>query len=295
MEGKRVIALGFFDGAHIGHAGLLNQCRAVADRLGVRAAVMTFDLHPDTLVAGVPVMLINSKADREDIFHRLFDIDDVIYFHFTEQTMHLSWQDFIDDYLIGQLGATHLVCGYDFHFGDRGAGNPQRLMARCREKGIGCDVIAQTTLDSITVSSTYIRSLIAAGDMEQARRFLGHPHLVSGIVEHGKKLGRKIGSPTANLTLPDSVQVPAFGVYATKVYVEEKEYFAVTNVGNNPTVGGERVTVEPWILDFSGDLYGKRIRVEFYKKLRGEKQFASLDALKAEIQKNAEETRAYFA
>lgn len=184
---KSVIALGFFDGVHLGHAALLNRCRAVADRLGIQAAVMTFDLHPDTLVTGKPVPLINSRADREDLFRRVFGMDRVVFYHFTAQTMHMPWQSFLDDYVIGELGAAHVVCGHDFHFGDRGAGNPERLVARCRELGVGSDVIDKITLDGITVSSTYIRQLIAAGEMEQANRFLGHPHLLSGRVEPGPR------------------------------------------------------------------------------------------------------------
>lgn len=291
---KSVIALGFFDGVHLGHAGLLKCCRAVADRLGIQAAVMTFDLHPDTLVTGKPVPLINSRQDREDIFRRLFGMDRVVFYHFTEQTMHMPWQSFLDDYVIGELGAAHVVCGHDFHFGDRGAGNPERLKARCRELGIGCDVIDKITLDGITVSSTYIRQLIAAGDLEQANRFLGHPHLLSGQVVPGAKVGRTIGIPTANLHVPEGVLEPAHGVYATKVYVDGQAHLAVTNVGTRPTVHGSGVTVEPWILDFSGELYGKTIRVEFYKYLRPEKKFESLEALRAEILQNAQQTRDYF-
>lgn len=295
MKGNSVIALGFFDGVHLGHAGLLKCCRARADALGLRAAVMTFDLHPDTLVTGKPVPLLNSREDREDIFRRLFGMDDVIFYHFTEETMHMPWQSFLEDYVIGELGAAHVVCGHDFHFGDRGAGNPERLMTRCQELGVGCDVIPKITLDGITVSSTYIRQLVAAGEMEQANRFLGHPHLLSGQVVPGAKVGRTIGIPTANLRVPAGVLEPAHGVYATKVYVDGMEHLAVTNVGTRPTVHGDGVTVEPWILDFSDELYGKTIRVEFYKRLREERKFDSLDALRAEILHNADQTREYFA
>lgn len=295
MEGKRVIALGFFDGAHLGHAALLHRCREVADILGLPAAVMTFDLHPDKLVMGDDIKLINSMEDREDIFRRLFGMDDVVFCHFTEEMMHMPWEDFLGCYLVEELGAVHLVCGHDFHFGDRGAGNPERLQTWCAAHGLGSDVIPKVTLDGVTVSSTYIRKLIEAGDMEKANRFLGHPHLLSGIVQPGHGLGRKLGIPTANLTIPEGVLIPAFGVYAAKVFVGDQAYLAVVNVGTRPTVGGSGVTVEPWILDFDGDLYGKRIRVEFYRHLRQERKFESLEALKAEIHRNADQTRAYFA
>ena len=130
--------------------------------------------------------------------------------------------------------------------------------------------------------------------MEQANRFLGHPHLLSGRVEPGAKVGRTIGIPTANLRVPEGVLEPAHGVYATKVYVDGQAHLAVTNVGTRPTVHGSGVTVEPWILDFTGQLYDKTIRVEFYKHLRAEKKFDSLEALRAEILRNADQTRDYF-
>lgn len=289
----RVIALGFFDGVHLGHASLLEMARKRASELGLRPAVMSFDLHPDNLVAGAKVSLINSAADREEILSRCFGIDDVILAHFDEHLMHMPWDVFIEEYLVRQLGARHLVCGYDFHFGDKGAGNPQRLREKCRALGIGCDVLPQVTLDGVTVSSTYIRTLLQNGDMQEAMRFLGHPHCLSGTVVHGRQLGRTIGVPTANLLIPDGVLTPAFGVYATKVALPDgQEKLAVTNVGVRPTVGESTlVTVEPWILDFEGDLYGQHIRVDFYHRLRGEKRFDGLAALQQEIFSNAEETR----
>ena len=289
----RVIALGFFDGVHAGHASLINMAKQRAQEKGLRAAVMSFDLHPDTLVAGKDVTLINSISDRKEILSREYGIDDVILCHFDETMMHMPWDVFIEDYLVGQHGARHLVCGYDYHFGDKGQGNPERLREKCRELGLGCDVLPRFTMDDVTVSSTYIRSLLEGGNMTEAMRFLGHPHCISGEVVHGQKLGRTIGIPTANLLIPAGVLVPAFGVYATKVILPDgEEKLAVTNVGVRPTVGdSELVTVEPWILDFSGDLYGKKIRVDFYHRLRGEKKFSGLKELQQEIFRNAEETK----
>ena len=175
------------------------------------------------------------------------------------------------------------------------AAYPERLRQLCGELGVGCDIIGRVELDGITVSSTYIRTLIQKGDMERAARFLGHPHTLSGPGVHGKGLGRTIGIPTSNLVVPQGVLMPAFGVYATRVWIEGKGYLAVTNVGVRPTVENtDRVTVEPWILDFDGDLYGQNIRVEFYKQLRPERKFGSIDELKTAILKNAQETRLYF-
>lgn len=289
----RVIALGFFDGVHLGHASLLEMAKQRAGELGLRPAVISFDLHPDNLVAGQQVQLINSIQDRREVLQRVYGIEDVILVHFDENMMHMAWDAFVEDVLVEQYGAKHLVCGYDFRFGDKGAGNPQRLQEKCRLMGVGCDVMPRFSLDGITVSSTYIRSLLEQGDMEEARRFLGHPHCLSGQVVHGRALGRTIGIPTANLLIPENVLVPAFGVYATKVVLPDgTEKLAVTNVGVRPTVDdSQKVTVEPWILDYSGDLYGQTIRVDFYRRLRGEKKFDGLQELQQEIFRNARETK----
>ena len=293
MNSGRVIALGFFDGVHMGHASLLNMAKRRAAEKGLTPAVMSFDLHPDSLVAGKNVTLINSISDRREILSRCYGIEDVILCHFDEKMMHMPWDVFLEDFLVGQHGARHLVCGYDFRFGDKGYGNPERLREKCREMGIGCDVLPRFTMDDVTVSSTHIRSLLEQGNMTEAMRFLGHPHCISGEVVHGQKLGRTIGIPTANLFVPEGVLVPAFGVYATKVILPGgEEKLAVTNVGVRPTVGDSKeVTVEPWILDFSGDLYGQHIRVDFYHRLRREKKFSGLGELQQEIFRNAEETR----
>lgn len=289
----RVIALGFFDGVHLGHASLLEMAKKRAAETGLSPAVMSFDLHPDTLVAGENVALINSLEDRREILRRCHGIEDVLLVHFDKAMMHMPWSDFVEKLLIEEFGAKYLVCGYDFRFGDKGEGNPERLMEKCREKGIGCDVLPRFTLDGITVSSTYIRQLLERGDMAEAQRFLGHPHCISGTVVHGRQIGRTIGIPTANILIGEHVLTPAYGVYATKVILPDgAEKLAVTNVGVRPTVDdSQKVTVEPWILDFSGDLYGKQIRVDFYHRLRGEQKFSGLPALQQEILRNAEETR----
>lgn len=289
----RVIALGFFDGVHLGHASLLEMAKRRAAETGLSPAVMSFDLHPDTLVAGTNVPLINSLFDRREILRRCYGIDDVLLVHFDETMMHMPWDAFVEQLLVERYGAKHLVCGYDFRFGDKGEGDPERLREKCRELGIGCDVLPRFTLDGITVSSTYIRGLLERGEMEEAARFLGHPHCISGEVVHGRQLGRTMGIPTANLLIGDHVLEPAYGVYATKVILPDgTEKPAVTNVGVRPTVDdSQKVTVEPWILDFEGDLYGKHIRVDFYHRLRGEQKFSGLEELRQEIFRNAEETR----
>lgn len=292
---KRVIALGFFDGVHKGHGALLRRVSERAKALDATPAAFTFDTHPESLILNRATPLLSTTADRADLMRRLYGIQDVIVSHYDHQMMKTPWESFITDYLVQNCGAVHVVAGHDFHFGYRGEGNPERLKLKCRELGLGCDIILPVQQDGITVSSTYIRTLVAQGEMERARTFLGHPHTLSETVAHGKKLGSALGFPTVNLHIPAGVVVPAHGVYATRIWVDGTAHMAVTNVGSRPTVDdGDRLTVEGFLLDFEGDLYDKTVRVEFYKFLRPEEKFPSLDALRGEIMRNVEQTRTYF-
>ena len=295
-ETKRVIALGFFDGVHIGHAALLQRTRQRAEELGAMPSVLSFDVHPDTLVFGKEVPLINSAIGREEIIRRCFGIENVVFIHFNRHVMRMSWQDFLQA-LIRELNVCHIVVGHDFCFGYRGEGTAMRLNEYCEEHGLGCDVIPPVTLDGQVVSSTHIRQLIREGRMEEAARWLGHPHSLSDTVRSGYHLGRKLDAPTINMVFPDGVLVPRHGVYAARVFLENGEsYIAVTNVGVRPTVSQEdRVSVESHLLDYSGSLYGRQARVEFYAFLRDERKFDSFEALSAQIRLDAEAARAYFA
>ncbi len=295
MSTKRVIALGFFDGIHIGHAALLRRTKERAAEIGATPSVLSFDVHPDTLVFGREVPLINSAAGRADLIRRLFGIESVIFIHFDKTVMQMPWQDFVQT-LITEMDAAWVVVGHDFRFGWKGEGTAERLQSYCAEHGLGCDVIPAVTLEGKVVSSTYIRDLISEGEMEAANRFLGHPHSLVDTVHYGYRLGTQMGTPTINMRFPNGVVVPRFGVYAAKVYLEDgSEHMAVTNVGVRPTVSGEnRVSVESFILDFSGNLYDHKVRVEFHAFLRPEQRFESVDALKAQILRDAESTRRYF-
>ena len=292
---KRVIALGFFDGVHTGHGALMKRVTQQAKQLNATPAAFTFDRQPAAAITGTRVPLLSSAEDRIWLMRHCYGIQEVVVANF-ESMMRMDWRDFVAKYLVEDLGVVHVVAGHDFHFGYMGKGNPQRLQEMCAQLGVGCDIIGKIEEDGITVSSTYIRTLVAQGEMERAMRFLGHPHILSDRVTHGKKLGSTLGFPTVNLRVPEQVIVPAFGVYATKVYFRNESYMAVTNVGVRPTVKDNdgRVTVEGFILDFQGDLYGEQIRMEFYKRLRGEEKFPSLEALAAEVARNAQQTREYF-
>jgi len=286
-----IFALGFFDGVHLGHQALLTACKHLAERKGCTAGAVTFASHPDAVVTGKNPLLINTVEERQCLLMG-FGIRDILVLPFDENLRSMQWRDFLEDLI--QKGAAGFVCGEDFRFGFRGEGNAKALADFCRERGLLWAVVPEQCQNGVRISSSHIRSLLEEGQMEQAVRFLGHPHILTGAVVSGRKLGRTLGIPTANLLIPEGVVQLRHGVYACKAIAEGKEYLAVTNIGSRPTVGGHRVTVEPWLMDFDGDLYGKEITICFHAFLRPERKFDSLEELKVEIQKNAAQTRKIF-
>ena len=293
---KRVIALGFFDGLHIGHSALMKKTLEVGAAEDLIPSVITFDMHPLSLISGETVPLINSPEDRAGLIHRVFGIDDIIFLHFDKDTSNMPWDEFIG-HLVTEFGARRLVAGHDFRFGSGGKGNSELLAQKCIELGVGCDIIPEVKYDGVTSSSTYIRKLISDGDMERANAFLGHPHVLTDVVRYGYKLGRTLGTPTINMCFQNGVLVPAFGVYATKVYLGDGgEHIGVTNVGVRPTVdNSDQITAETHILNYQGNLYGRQVRIEFHTRLRPEVKFSDINRLKEQIHKDCETAQSYFA
>lgn len=296
MKKGKVIALGYFDGVHLGHGGLLRKARQMADELNALAAAVTFHPHPSVLLTGVSVPLLTTDGDRARLMQSLYGTDEVLTLPFDKAMMTMPWQEFLENLLLDRFDAVGLVCGHDFRFGYRGEGTAEKLSAFCRSRGIPCAVIPAIRLEGRIISSTLLRGLLAEGSMASAVRFLGHPHVLTGTVEHGFGRGKGWGIPTANVAFPEGIAVPAYGVYATRVLVDGRRYDAVTNVGLHPTVGETPTAqAEAWLLDFSGDLYGKTVTLEFYRRLREERTFPTVEELVAEIRRNAEQTREYFA
>lgn len=292
---KRVIALGFFDGLHIGHRALIEKTLERARARGCLPSIISFDSHPDQMVSGQSVELINSPFDRASLARSLFGIDDLIFLHFDQDLRHMPWEKFVE-WLAFDWDAVELVAGYDFRFGYKGEGTAQLLLEKCQTLGIGCHIVPKVTLEGITVSSTYIRQLIRDGNMIRANQFLGHPHFFTDVVRNGFRFGRTMGVPTINMQFAPDVVVPAHGVYASRATLPDgRVYWAITNVGVRPTVsGGEKLSVESHLLGFSGNLYGKLVRIQFYKFLRPEKKFPDVDALKAQIRRDIEAVSQYF-
>lgn len=292
---ERTIALGFFDGVHIGHAALLEKTKQRALEVGASPAVLSFDVHPDKLVFNSDIQLIGDAQSREEIIHRCFGIEEVVFIHFNTHVMNMPWEQFADN-ILNELNARWLVVGHDFTFGRKGEGTAIKLKEYCEERNVGCDIIPAVTLDGQIVSSTIIRKMISEGDMESAARYLGHPHCLSDFVHSGYHIGQTLDAPTINMFFPPNVIIPKHGVYATKVVLPDgKEYPSVTNIGIRPTFSDDgKVSVESHLLDYNGNLYGKPVRVDFYKFLREEVKFTDFASLSEQIRADSETARRFF-
>ena len=289
---KHAIALGFFDGVHLGHGALLRAVAEDAQRDGHLPVALTFDTHPDRSVRGA---LLTTPEERRELMQRFYGIENVCVLPFDDALRNTPWETFALDTLLGKLNAAALVCGEDFRFG-RGAEGTAKLLADfCAAHGVACRVVPQVCLDGAPVSSTRIRKCLQEGSFEDALRLRGHPYLLLGEVVHGRHVGGRLGFPTANLTLKDRLPLP-YGVYAATVELDGSSYTAVTNVGVHPTVGALSAPVaESWLQDFDGDLYGKEIALYLHAFLRPERRFADESALRAQIAEDKSSAAAYFA
>ena len=285
---KTIFALGFFDGVHLGHQALLRETVRLAREKGVTAGAVTFSDHPDGLVSGSAPKLLNTAADRNGLL-QAYGIQNILELPFDEEVKNTHWASFLSQLVVA--GAAGFVCGDDFRFGAGGLGTPKKLEAFCQKRGIAYAIVPQQEVDGVRVSSTHIRGLLEQGEMKQANRFLGHPHVLTGEVVPGRQLGRTIGIPTANVLIPEGLAVPKLGVYAGHTVVDGKPYRTVTNIGSRPTVGGHQVRMESWLLDFEGDLYGKKLTLALLDFLRPERKFDSLEELKAQILLDARQVK----
>ena len=292
---KTVIALGFFDGVHLGHQALMARAVERGREHGLEPAVFTFDRSPREFVTGKPVPLLTSPEERRRLVEESFPIRRVIVAKFDRAMMTMPWMDFLR-VLAGRYNAGWLVAGHDFRFGHRNEGDAALLARGAAELGMGWDIIPAVAVDGVTVSSTRIRSLLEEGRAEEAGRLLGRPFSIAGTIAHGKGLGSRIGRPTLNLLPGGDQMIPARGVYVAAAELAGRRFPAVTNVGVRPTVdrdGG--VTVESHLLDQSVQLYGKGCRVDFLRRLRPEQKFESMDALRRQIARDADSARSYLA
>ncbi|MCL1051231.1 bifunctional riboflavin kinase/FAD synthetase [Shewanella abyssi] len=283
-----VLTIGNFDGVHRGHAEVINRLVAKAQYLGIPAVVMTFEPQPQEFFQGenAPARL-SLLRDKLMLLDELA-IDRVLCVNFNKKFADFSAEDFVEQLLVKALGIKYLVVGDDFCFGKQRQGNFDMLRKAGEKYGFAVVSTQSFILGDKRVSSTQVRQLLADGKMEQARRLLGHPFILSGKVAHGQKIGRTIGFPTANIALKRKV-TPVRGVFAVKLYWDNSDiYEGVANVGFRPTVNGQICQLEVHLFDFDGDLYGKAVEVELVAKIRDEQPFGSLDALKTQIKNDAD-------
>ncbi len=277
-----VLALGNFDGVHRGHAELAREAVGLAERLGRRPAALTFEPHPRSVFRPEePVFRLTPPALKTELLGAV-GLSLTFVLPFDRTLAAIQAEAFVDDLLLGRLGAAGLVCGYDFHFGQGRRGSPEMLQERCAGQGIPVVVVPPFARDGEPVSSTLIRTALEQGDIARAADCLGRPWFVRGVVAHGDKRGRDLGYPTANMHLARDCRLK-YGIYAVRMKIDGIWHDGVASFGSRPTFDDGAPRLETFVFDFAGDLYGKQVDVAFVAWLRGEAKFDSLEALIAQM------------
>ena len=284
-----VAATGFFDGVHKGHRKVLDTLCSIARKEGKRSAVVTFWPHPRSVLqqGADNLRLLNSLEEKRELIKRA-GVDEFWVLPFSREFSLLSSREFVAEYLRDKFAVSTLIIGYDHRMGHSSTETQEDFINMAAEEGVNVVRVSEFVEDDLTVSSTKIRNYLVAGELDRANDFLGYNYSLKGVVVSGKKLGRKIGFPTANLALYEPLKViPGGGVYGVKVELLGKVYKGVCNIGTRPTVNlTEERTIETHILDFNEDIYGLDMRVEFFFKIRDEVKFASLEELASQIEKD---------
>ena len=287
-----VISLGKFDGIHRGHELLMEQL-AKKKKDGLKTAIFTFDIPPKKNVEHVEAKVLTTNEEKMHIFEEL-GIDYLVECPFTKEIMCMEPEDFIR-ILVEKLSVKCIVAGEDFHFGHNRRGDYEMLRKYAGEYGYEAIILKKMKEDARDISSTFVREEIAAGNIEKANHLLGYHYFVKGVVKHGNRIGRTIGIPTVNLLPPEEKLLPPFGVYVTEVLIDGKRYRGVTNVGCKPTIEGKNpVGVETHLLEFREDVYDQVVTVEFIHRLREERKFENIEALKEQMQKDIAFAGSYF-
>ena len=291
---KAVLTIGNFDGVHIGHLALFNKVKERAVSIGGQSAVMTFEPHPlKVMRAGSTPPLITPTRQKMKLLDQL-GIDVILCVPFTREFAAISARDFVRDILVDKIGVTELVVGYDYSFGHKREGNIELLRELGTRAGFKVHIVEPVSVDHTLVSSTSIRRLVQKGELAEAKKLLGRDYQMCGKVVKGKNRGgRQLGFPTANLDVVDEL-TPKVGVYAVRVHIEDQIYDGLTNIGYNPTFGNNKLSVETHILDFSGDLLGKTIKIDFIERLRDEKTFDTVKDLADQIGRDILRARDLF-
>ena len=274
----RIATIGFFDGVHRGHRFLFAQLHEHAKHHQLTPAIYTFDCHPKELLTGQAPAMLTTHDERKALLQNYGEV------HFLDfaAVQQLTAEQFMC-YLKEQEGVETLLMGYDHHFGSDRLKGFHEYEKIAHKIGLHIERAHECLVDGVPVSSSRIRKLMAAAQIDQVNRLLGYTYSVSGVVEHGNAIGATLGFPTANIRLDSAKQLPASGVYSVVAQVNGVEYKALANIGTNPTVGNDHLSLEVHLIDFQGDLYDQPLTISFLSFLREEKKFASLDELKLQI------------
>jgi len=293
---SRVLAIGNFDGLHLGHRALLERLNEEARRLGLPAAVMSFEPHPRELFAPEQAPARLTSLREKLALLEACGVEEVFLLHFCRKLADLSAEEFIDRVLVQGLGVRHLLIGDDFRFGRGRTGDFGMLQVAGQRHGFSVEAMHTIEIEGERVSSSAVRDVLAAGDLEHAARLLGRPYSIAGRVVHGSKLGHRLGFPTANVQLKRK-RVAVFGVFAATVSGVDKRFLpGAASLGVRPTLGqGLRPQLEVHLLDFDRQIYGAHVTVHFLHKLRDEAKYDSLEALRAQIARDVQATQDYFA
>ena len=300
IEGKTVFqlhkpsaaAIGKFDGIHRGHQSLLRHILEQKEK-GLQAVVFTFDPSPAAFFSGTDLPELTTKKEKRRLFKEL-GIDVLIEFPLSAETAAMEAERFIEEILAGQMKTAYIAAGEDLSFGKGGKGDAALLKKRAKQFGCQTEIIEKVCVDGVEISSSYVREVVGRGEMEKAEKLIGEAYSVSGIVAHGKELGRRLGMPTVNLLPEKEKLLPPYGVYFSEVTVGEHVYKGITNIGCKPTVNeAPQVGVETYLYDFAQDIYGKEITVRLFSFHRPEQKFESVEALKKQMAADIAQGRYY--
>lgn len=282
---KTYIALGSFDGIHKGHLTLMNELLRISKEEDANSMVYTFKNHPLTVIdKGSRPKIIMSNEEKIKVLKKL-GVDILCLDKFDRTLMGMGAHEFIK-FLINRFNAKGFIVGFNYRFGYKNKGDVELLEKLSKEYNFELVVMKPFKEDGKVVSSSLVRELIIKGEIEPANSLLTRCFSLEGEIVHGKKLGRTIGFPTANLSVDDEMALPKIGVYYTNVEIDGEIYKGITSVGNNPTVNGDTTTVETYVLNFSRDIYGKHFKLYFIERIRSEKKFESLEELKKQLEKD---------
>ena len=286
---KIVLALGFFDGVHLGHQELIKKAIHQAQLEQCISGVLTFKDHPLTYIfpTYAPTLIMSNEDKIEKC--KTYGIDEVHLEYFDQKVMSLSPKEFVVDYLLKKFNLAHLVVGFDYTFGYKASGDTSLLKKMGRYYGFGVTVVDELKIGGASVSSSLIRQLIGVGKVRAVSKYLGGDHFIRGVVVVGKQLGSRFQLPTAILKMTTNLVLPSSGVYYTQIEVDGKWYDGATNLGINPTFKNHPYSIETYIYDFNRNIYGKKVKLVFKEKIRGEMKFEHIEDLFAQIRHDVQE------